>query len=360
MLLSLSACAHGEKTAVPAKVPKAMQIAVLPLENLTRAWAPLEEIRRSLIDRLRERGYTVLDEDSLQQFMARHRMRYVGGIDEVLAEAFLTETGTGAVLVTSMETYRETDPPKVTLISRLVATGRNPQILWMDGAGLAGDDSPGILGLGLIEDPVALRGKAVGLLMASFDRYQAAGGSAGLGVAEGSPKIPSKFRPEVSYDARSMVPGRTYTVAVVPFTNLSERPTAGEILALDFVLQLSRGKNFRVVEPGIVRQRLLNLRIIIPDGPSLVDADLLFNSLDTDLILTGKVIAYTDYEGWSGDTKANFSVMMMERQNRKIVWFSKSDNKGSDTVVLFDWGKINTMYGLVSRMAGTVVRAIVR
>lgn len=360
--LLLSGCAHGEKPAVPAPPgARAMRIVVLPLENLTRAWAPLGDIRQHLIRGLRDRGYSILDDDSMEIFMARHRMRWTGGVDEEQAKAFREETGAEAVLVTSLETYKEISPPKITLVSRMVATGREPWILWMEGAALSGDDSPGILGLGLIEDPVALREKAIGLLLASLDRYRAEV-AAGRDGGEPFPKIPAKFAPEISYKGKGGFPeaGRRYSIAVVPFTNLSERPTADQVVALNFVLQLTRVKEFRVLDPGVVRQRLLNMRIIMPDGPSLADANLLFNSLDTDLILSGKVHAYSDYEGWSGDAKANFSVVLMERENREIVWYSKSNNKGSDTVVVFDWGKVNSAFALLSRMTGSVAQGIVR
>jgi len=54
------------------------------------------------------------------------------------------------VLITSLELYSDANPPRFLLISRLVSTGENPSILWMDGVGLAGDDSRGLFDLGLI------------------------------------------------------------------------------------------------------------------------------------------------------------------------------------------------------------------
>ena len=358
LLLLLPACGHGGQPAPPPPAARALRIVVLPIENMTRAWAPLREIRQSLVRRLRDRGYSVPGDESMEIFMARHRMRWTGGIDEQQARAFREEEGVDAVLVTSVETYKEIAPPKITLVSRMVATGRDPRILWMEGAALAGDDSPGVLGLGLVEDPVALREKAVGLLMASFDRYRADTSSGGDGRGP-LPKIPAKFAPEILYRSKNAGAGRRYSIAVVPFTNFSDNPGAGEVLALNFVLQLYRVREFSVLEPGVVRQRLLNMRIIMPDGPSLTDADLLFRSLDTDLVLSGKVHTYVDYEGWAGDTKANFSVVVMEWEKRKIVWYSKSDNTGSDTVLLFDWGKVNSAFALLSRMAGSVVGMMV-
>jgi len=44
--------------------------------------------------------------------MARKRMRYTGGINRELAQAFLQETGTKGVLITSLEYMSEGPPPR--------------------------------------------------------------------------------------------------------------------------------------------------------------------------------------------------------------------------------------------------------
>ena len=62
-------------------------IAVLPVENLSGTAAPLKEIRKSLIKGLVERGFNVLEEKLLESFMAKHRMRYIGGVDGGTAKA---------------------------------------------------------------------------------------------------------------------------------------------------------------------------------------------------------------------------------------------------------------------------------
>jgi hypothetical protein len=336
---------------------KGFRIAVLPVENLSRTRAPLEEIRQSLIASLRNRGFSILDEDSLLVFMARHRMRHVGGINEVLSAELKAGTGADAVLLTTLELYDETNPPRIAVTSRLVSSGMSPAILWMDSAAMAGDDSPGFLGLGRIENPRVIRERALDLLMASFRAAPAEVGP--LAGARPPLRLRSTFRPKISYRSITLDPGKTYTAAVLPFGNLSGRKTADDLLALHFVRQLAERMNFRVVEPGVVRQRLLNMRIIMPEGPSGNDADLLFNSLGADLIFTGKVMVYSDYEG-SGDAKADFSVMVMERATRRVGWAFLSYNSGRDSVVFFDLGKVTTAHALASEMAGLVVSAMLK
>ena len=320
-------------------------IAVLPVENLSGTSAPLKDMRRLFISKLRAKGFGILEEEMLDKFMTRNRIRYTGGIDIPLAQAFKNETETEGVLITSLELYSEVNPPKMALTSRLVSTGDNPVILWIDGIGLAGDDSPGILELGLIEDPKLLLEKAVGRLTGSLGEY--------LGKKLERDRIKSvkgKFRPKVSYRSDVFDPSQKYTVAVVPFLNMSGRRNAGEILQLEFIRNLKTFEQFDVIEPGVVRQQLLTLRMIVPEGISLADADALFATLNVDLILAADVYEYQDYQGIFGTPKVDFLVQLIERKSRSVVWSSVSHNQGDDGVFFFDRGKVNTAHAMASQM----------
>jgi hypothetical protein len=320
-------------------------IAVLPVENLSATNAPLKDIKGLFIGQLRAKGFRILEEETLEKFMARNRIRHTGGIDKPLAQALKNETETEGVLITSLELYSEVIPPKIALTARLVSSGDHPVILWIDGVGLAGDDSPGILELGLIEDPRVLLEKAVGRLTGSLGEY----------VDRRTEKDPvsgkkGKFRPKVSYRSEVFDPSQKYTVAVVPFLNMSGTRNAGEILELEFIRNLKTFEQFDVMEPGVVRQQLLALRMIIPEGISLANADALFATLNADLILAASVNEYQDYQGVFGNPKVDFFVQLIERKSRSVVWSSVSHNEGDDGVFFFDRGKVNTAHAMASQM----------
>jgi hypothetical protein len=328
---------------------------MFPVENLSGTAAPLEEIRQALIERLNKQGFEVLGEENLEKFMAKHRIRYVGGLDRAIAKAFKEEMGIEGVLITSLEFYSETDPPKIALTSRLISTGEAPSILWIDGAGLAGDDSPGILGLGLIEDPKALLEKAMKSVTDSLIRYLLT--RKDEGKDRGAKK---KFRPKVVYRSPELDPERKYVMAVLPFFNRSERKYAGEILVLHFIRQLRKFNNFDIIEPGILRQELLGLRVIMEDGVSLTNADAIFSVLDADVIVSGRVIDYQDYQGLWGKPKVDFSTVLIERKSREVVWGSNSYNEGDDGVFFFDRGKVNTAYVMASQMVRWIGEWVVK
>ena len=178
-----------------------LTIAVFPIQNLSGTKAP-RGIRESLINLLRMRGFDVLEDETLEKLMAQHRIRYAGGIDDAAAQAFGRETSAKGVLIASLELYSETNPPKIALISRLVSTGNNPAILWIDGVGLAGDDSPGILGIGLIENPKILLQKALQSLSDSL------AGSLMMNKEKSGGEARKKFRPKIAYRSLGIDPGK--------------------------------------------------------------------------------------------------------------------------------------------------------
>lgn len=322
-------------------------VAVLPFENLSGAPAPLQELRQDLIKALQNQcNVIVLEEKVLAEFMAAHRVRYIGGIDSELAVAFRQETGAQSVLITSFEFLDESVPLKICLTSRLVSTANPPVIQWMDSVGLAGNDAPGVLGLGLIDDPAALREKALARLAGSLRETLE-----GRAVLAGSA---SKFRPRIVFRSPVLAPGQPYVLAVLPFFNRSDRKNGGDLMALQFVKELARYEIFKIVEPGVIRQVLLRARIIMDDGLSLADAAVLFNELQADLILSGKVLDYQEGLGALGSPVVDFSALLFEAKSREIVWASDSHNEGGEGVFFYDWGKISTASDLASRMVRAV------
>lgn len=354
-LLCLFGCAGPQGTLVkgPPVGARGMRVAVLPVFNMSGAAAPLKDIRQLAEAALTGRGLTVTDDDALEKFMAKHRIRYTGGLSRDDSRTFKEELGVGSVLITSIELYSPSYPPKIALNMRLVRTGDNPEILWTDSVGMAGDDSPGFLLLGLIGDPKVLTGRALGRLTGSLTSYLEGGG-----MRPGCP-AGRKFSPRVFYRSPGFDPGKRYKVAVLPFLNNSDRGNAGEILALEFVRQLVQSGKFTVMEPGLVREELLKYRIIMEGGVSIDTAGVVLETLDADLVLSGNVLDYEDYQGLFGTAKIGFSVLLIDRKDKEVVWESRSFDEGDEYVFFFDRGKINTTGGLACRMVGNVVQMMV-
>ena len=95
-----------------AATKEGIRVAVLPLENLSGTMAPIKEIRQIFIEKLRKAGVDVLNEEALEKFMAKHRIRYTGGIDKNTAQAFKQEVNVDGVFIASLEFYSDANPPR--------------------------------------------------------------------------------------------------------------------------------------------------------------------------------------------------------------------------------------------------------
>jgi len=326
-------------------VTQGYRIAVLPVDNLSGSGQGVaRELRASLMAHLADEGVELLGDDALEQFMTRHRLRYVGGVDQPTSQALMEETGSNAVLVTNLETYQDVDPPRIALYCRLVSTGPKPQIIWMDGISLTGDQSPGVLDLGLVHDHRELRDMVLGRLVGSLVEQLSRGGGP---PDKGAPR---KFRPRIYFDASYLSSAKRYSIGVLPFINLSERNNAGELVALQAVRQLASRTQFDVLEPGLIREKLLSSRIIMNEGISKLDLDILSNSLGTDLMLAGKVNQYQDANAAAAVPRVEFSTLLLEGMGKKIVWSSTSYNQGDDTVYFFEVGRAYTAQETTERM----------
>lgn len=336
----------------PQSIQKNISLAVLPIENLSGKYAPLNEIRQKMIGKLKEFNFSILDDEKMERFMSRHRIRYVGGLDSETAMAFKNETGVDGVIITSLELFSEGLPPKIALNCRMLLAGDNPSILWMDSIGLTGDDSPGFLGLGIINKKEALMDKAFSILFESLIKRISSEEITLSAVA-------GRYNPRMYYSApNGYCPEKGCRVAVVPFYNSSERKNAGDIMALHFVKELLR-YGFNVIEPGDVRQRLLNIRVIMNDGLSISDAYFLSNALDADLIFTGRVLEYRDLEA-AGVPQIDFSTQVFYGKEKKVIWSSKSYNRGDDGVIMFDIGRLNTANRLATYMTRNVISSLIK
>jgi hypothetical protein len=353
-----------------APLPGDILIAVLPVENLSATGAPLDEIEQSVRIRLVHSGFRVLDGAAFEQFRKRHRMRYIGGLNGVLGEALQRELGVDAVLITSLEAYREMDPPQISLIVRLVATGPNPEIIWIDSIGLSGDESRGLLDLKRIRDPGALLDKAVDALIDSMvavvqAKHAREGGyfsfaefwkTGGGGTATPS-RLNRKYLPYDYFRSPLIDPEKEYAVAVLPMLDLAVRKQAGIIAQLHYVRELFNSTDFKILEPGVVRQGLLEIRAIMPVGPSLAETDLITSDrlLGADLVFAGKVF---DYQNTSFNPKVDYSMQVIEKTSRRVVFGTRTFNTGLDRVFFYDFGRVYTAHNLLREMSKVTVQLL--
>jgi hypothetical protein len=166
----------------------------------------------------------------------------------------------------------------------------------------------------------------------------------------------SKYKPKQFYGAVPVEKGKKTTIAVAPFYNDSIRKKAGEILQAHFTRQIACLPNVSPVEPGIIREKMLGIRMIMPQGVSIRDVDVLTYILEADFVLSGAVFDYQDPRGGAGTPKIDFSTLMINRGERKVVMLSKSYNRGDDGVFFYDVGRENNASVMAERMSERIIR----
>jgi TolB-like protein len=177
------------------------RIAVFPFDNVSGTQAPLKELRKSLINGLKANGLQIVDAEDLEKFMTKYRVRFTGGLDSQLAGRLKDSTGADAALITSLELYRDLYPPKIGLTSRLVSTEGSAEILWIDSVGLSGDESPGLLKLGLVKDPAVLSERALDFLASSLSAHLS-----GEVEKPDTAEIKNRYQPKVYYRSQLLQP----------------------------------------------------------------------------------------------------------------------------------------------------------
>jgi hypothetical protein len=319
------------------------------MSNRTKLAVPLLEIRAALKRRLGLRGFELLPDEALAEFMRRHRMRYTGGLSAEMAERFEAETGVWAVMIASVDLYDATVPPKLGLTARLVTAEENPRIVWIDSAIGVGDEAPGAFGTGLVTEPGLLEARVIDALALS---------ASGRGPARKKPH--RRFRPAAHYaspDAPILRAGPA-RIAVLPFANSSTERFAGAILTDQLVRHLVQA-GASVIEPGIVRQVMIEARQFYREGPSVPETDLLRLHLEADVVVFGEVSKYQDRLA-PRPADVEFLVRALDTGSGDLIWASSSFAGGNKGVYFFGAGRVYSAHALAAELTRALVDTALR
>jgi len=332
------------------------RIAVFPPVDRTGRSAPTDEVLTALETALSARGFTPVPRAELEEFYRRHRTRYTGGVSAETALAIGAETGADGVFLTSVDDWDTVSPPRFAVTCRRVTADAGATIAWMETSAQHGDERPGLFGLGLVTSPEVLIRRAAEEIAESL----AASGDGSRGADRSG--VPRRFRPgSFAVDpawAATAVAEHPLRVAVLPFVVDPAQRDLGDVLASQFVRWLRATGRMVVLEPGVVREALLDARVIQEDGPSLPQGDALRALLELDLIVSGRV---TDYEAMGsapGSPFLGFSASAIDLGSRQVVWSSFSFGRGDDRIGMFGTARIRSSVTLLSGLVQGAVGAL--
>jgi TolB-like protein len=309
----------------PLAEPAWNRVAILPFENFSDTYNSFDMVMPELVTVLEEKGYDVVDQDKLNDFLCAHRVRETGYVSRNLARALRNRFGARAVMVGSVVLFSSTGEPQLGLISRLVDSS-DGSILWADYSSAIGDDYTTILGLRRIRQIEKMVPRVVESLLDSF-----------------SIEPPYK-------DIES-----TYRLAVMPFQNNSGHRDAGMIASQLFMVALYKSEMFDPVEYGEVKKHVFDLRIRSKAGLDFRSIQDLREAIRVDGFVVGNVELYDEGELMKTPPKAAVTARLLDARDNRIVWYNRYHMSGDDDIIVLDWRKLMT----VDRVADKIVSRLV-
>jgi hypothetical protein len=134
-------------------------------------------------------------------------------------------------------------------------------------------------------------------------------------------------------------------MAVLPLNDDTLRPHAGEIVGLHLLRELVRSGGVQVIDPGQVRQVLIDTRTIPQAGITLAQGEVLRALLDLDMIVGGTVSEYREGTGTAAPL-VEFTAYGVSAEARQVVWLGRSYVDAARAGFFFEAGRIRTTHDL--------------
>jgi TolB-like protein len=325
----------------------ATRIAILPFQNVSGHLEAPPIITPLISKAAQDRGYEVIEANSLEPFLARHRIRATEKIRREQLGALAKELGASLALVGSIDLFADTPGnPQWGLSGRLLSTDSG-RMLWAGAAGYTGDDFTGFLELGTVTSPDRLAELVVHKL---FNDFPSAG-------EQGEPPRSAKSGPSRKAPGRIFRDPRLDTeplrrVAVLPFENATERRGAALIVDDLMITGLFRVGRFEVVDPGEVAHALQTVGVAPYGAIDLDSLQRIGEALGADAVILGRVDDYNEglRPGTSTSPSIALDARMLETRTGKILWMGYQEGRGEEYQIVLEFGKIKSMVPLAMRV----------
>ena len=314
--------AHSEAAQPSQKI----KIALFPFENLTDDKTALEQIMPVLKGQLEAKGLEIVDENSLNKFLLKERIRSTGYISKDIAQKIGKELNVKAILVGSINSFYPQKNPQVGLLARLIDS-TDGSILWANQASATGEDFTKILGLGTVTNMDRLISIVTDRLLTSFN-------------------ITSPYKEKEL----------THRIAVMPFQNKSRHKDAGTIATYMFLVELFKNKGFEPLEYGEIRRLIVDLRVRNKGELDYNSIKALSENLGVEGILVGTVEFYSDGLDTSSPPEVAISARLINTRKNRIVWSDSVQLNGDEGIVVFDWGRIRSVDDVADRVVTKLIQ----
>lgn len=355
-LIILNGCASLQEKG-PGELREAgrLKLCLLPLDNLSGSRRAIFTVMPLMREKLAAKGYTLVAEKALDEFLRRNRIRQTGMPSAKVVKRLGQEFGCAAVLVGSVDLFELGTKPQVGVSLRLVSV-RDASMLWAESVSLTGEDFLGPLGLGEIKSIEKLSSRVLDGPLASLPSIKEAGFA--LGGKEGLSLRPGAH-PTYQYKKKGLKMRRVDSLAVLPFVNRSAVRGAGIIASNIFTARLFQTGRLKVARPGEVREALSRLKVASLANLAISDLQALGQLLGVKAVLVGTVDAHERGSPASRQAPvAELYSQVVEVASGETVWTSWHSRKGDDSVIVFDFGRVRSPVKVMDKAIKDMVASL--
>jgi TolB-like protein len=302
------------------------RVAIYPFENLSDSRDAFKYVLPLLIDKLGKKGFEVVDDDELNSFLCKERVRSSGYVSRELGGKIRKRFNVSAILTGAIVSFSTDEVPQFGVLARMIDPS-DGTILWADYSAATGEDFIAILELGRLKTVFSLIPKVVDMLFASL-------------------KVEELYR-EIKPVIR---------IAVMPFKNNTDFNNAGIIATYMFMVELLKSKVFMPIEYGDIRKMIIELGIRHKGDIGYDNIGGLSKALNARGILVGVVDSYSDGAAVSAAPNVGITARLVNGSNNKIIWYNSSEFSGEENIIALDWGRIRSVHSVAYKAVSSLVK----
>jgi TolB-like protein len=300
-----------------------VDVVVLPFANHSGRYEALGNVLPVFYSKVDSLGLPVLTHELLRPILRKHRIRVVGQIGAAAMGIIRQETGARLAIVGSIDIYEPERAFEVMISARLVDLEER-RVLTAISVGRTVQETERIFGRGRAEEIDEIVTEVVAEFMARMIPV----------IRDAGPR-----------EARGHKCG---LVAVVPLTDYSKRRHGAEVLQNLLMSELV-ARDWDVVEPGIVREVLLEQQQMARGGVSEEVMQTLRDKIGVCLVVTGEVeefaVAPSDMD--ASVPRINYGLRLVDVQNARLLASIDRTRDGMEGETFFARGREYSMARVV-------------
>jgi hypothetical protein len=347
----LASLASLASLALPATARSAERVVLLPLENVARSPAGRAVVMKELELAFARRGYEVVGEAMVEDFLRKSRIRYLDSLPTAQVKALLAAMGADAVVLGTLLTYDgKRRDPEVALSLRLL--GPNGATMWSAMGGLASSETVGAFKQGRVPTAEKLAQRLTADMLRSLpDGKVPLQRAAPPGRAGGGPRV----------HRSSELAGRDLKIVVLPLSNRTGSRTAARALEAVIQERLLEHRGVSLVSPADLRQAVVTTGLRAPSRLAAPQLARLGKELGTTLFLQGSILEYGTAWTETGETPAvEIYLSLLDAESGQTLWSGMHRRTGDDYQGLFRLGAVNAQSTLTSRAVAELLSAFLR